>query len=295
MALSNPTAYFGIHSFAPYDRDTREFKGILKVLGSSSLNFTGELIDLNGGSNKFPFATEDGLITAEISLVFREYPNFVFELVLGNAPTDNAAEASGNVGTIANANGTSLVDATTGIASVSAESGQESDLKFAIYVVKAVSATTVDVFASSDIDFARGDDLEYENDLLKITSSPITVPGTGGTVSIPNTGVEITGGSGAIALVTDDTGVFDTRPVNQSSRDVVIGGAANQDFPEFGAVVLAKKRSSGEMAEFDLYRVKAAGLPVGLEENTFSEASVTARALFDSTRDGVYKHRLVRP
>ena len=292
MALSNPRSFFGVHSVAPYDQTTREFKGILKVLGSSSLNFTGEVIPLNGGSSKFPFHVEDGLITAELALTFREYPDFVFELFLGRAVTSNAAEANGSVTTIADVSGTSVVDATTGIASVGIESGQEADVKFAKYIVKAITATTVDVFASSDIDFARGDDLEYENDLLKITASPLTIPDSGATVSIPNTGLEFTGGSGTVAMTADDTAEFSSRPANSGSIDVTIG-AGSDTFPEFGAIVLAKQRGNGQMVEFDLFRVKAVGLPIGLTENEWSEASVTAQAFQDTSRGGVYQMRFV--
>lgn len=290
MALSNPRSIFGVHSVAPYNITTREYYGILKVLASSSLNFSGELVPLNGGSSKWPWHVEDGLITAEMSLTFREYPDFVFELFLGKAPTENAAEASGSVTALAG----DIVDATTGVASVGVETGQEADVKFARYVIKATGADTVAVYAASDIDFARGDDLEYQDDLLKITESDLTIPDSGGTVSIPNTGLELTGGSGTVALTTGDTGYFSSRPINSKSTDVVIG--ANSDtYPEFGAIVLAKQRGNGEMAEFDLYRVKAVGLPIGLDENAWSEASITAQAYQDTTRGGVFSYRHVTP
>ena len=100
MATRN---FFGIHSVTPYNRDTYvPYGGSLKVLESSSLSLTGETIDLLGGSSKYPWASEDGSITAEMALSFSEFPDFVFELFLGNAPTTNAAEASGSVGTITN-------------------------------------------------------------------------------------------------------------------------------------------------------------------------------------------------
>lgn len=296
MALSNPRAVFGVHSLAPYDRSTREYKGILKVLGSSNLSLEGELISLNGGSAKYPWAVEDGLITAELELTFREYPDFMIELLLGKAPTANAAEANGSVTSISNAKGT-VVDATTGIASVGIETGQEGDLKFSHYVVKVVTSTTVDVYASSDIDHARGDDLEYQDDLLKITTSPLTVPSTGGTVSIPNSGLELTGGSGTVDFTTagavGDTAVFSSRPKNTGSMDVIIG-AASDSFPEWGAVLVAQKRGSDEMFEIDLFRVKAVGLPIGFTENEFSEASVTAQAFQDTARGGVFAIRSVK-
>jgi hypothetical protein len=293
MPLSNPRSIFGVHSVAPYNRTTREYHGILRVLGSSSLSLSGELISLNGGSSKYPFAVEDGLITAELSLTFREYPDFVFELFLGKAVTSNAAEAGGAVSSaLANVVGTSVLNATTGIASVGIATA--ADVKFAKYVVKAVTSTTVDVYAASDVDFARGTDLTYDDDLLAITASALTVPGTGGTVAIPSTGLEFTGGSGSISMTADDTAVFETRPINTGSIDVTIG-ASTDVFPEFGAVVLAKQRGNGQMMEVDLFRVKAVGLPLGFDENAFSEASVTAQAFQDTSRGGVFSVRHVSP
>jgi len=292
MALSNPRSIYGIHSVAPYNTTSGEFYGILKVLGDSSLNLSGELTSLNGGSSPFPFAVEQGLITTEVNLVFREYPNFVFELFLGKAPTVNAAEASGSTTALANKTGTSVFDATTGAATVTVEAGNEADVKFEKYLLLATSATEVDVYAGSDVDFARGTDLTYQNDLLKITATALTVPDTGGTVSIPGTGLEITGGSGTVAFVSGDSAIFSSRPVNQGSIDVVIGGSSDV-FPEFGAIMLANQRGDGAMFEVDMFRMKAVGLPIGLAENAYGEVSVTAQGFRDSCRNGVFSIRTV--
>ena len=292
MALSDPRSFYGIHSVAFYDRDSREYHGVLKVLGSSSLSLAGELVPLNGGSSKYPWHVEDGLITSELSLVFRSYEDFLFELFLGKAPTSNAAEAGGSSTALTNATGTTCFSATIGVATATVESGEEADVKFASYLIKVVSSTTVDVYASSDVDFARGDDVTYQDDLLKITASALTIA-TSTAVSVPNTGIELTGGSGTIAMTVGDTCVYSTRPINTESTDVVIG-AASDTFPEFGAIVVGKKRGNGEMVEIDLFRCKAVGMPIGFEENAWSEASVTAQAFNDSARGGVFKMRHVK-
>ena len=295
MALTDPRIFFGVHSVSPYSRTTGEFFGIAKVLAGSSLALNGELVQLNGGSNKWPWAIEDGLLNAEVSLALKEYPDFVFELFLGKAVTNNAADALGDVSTLTNNKGTSAVDATTGMASIAALAASEADLKFGKYVIKAVTATTIDVFFSSDLDIDRGTDGEYQNDVLKVTVSALTVPGTGGTVSIPNFGLEITGGSGSIAFVTGDTATFEVRPINTLGSTEVTIGATNDFRPEFGMIVMGAKRSSGEMVEFDLFRCKGIGLPVGFEENTFSEAEVTIQAFYDAALNAVFKMRLVKP
>lgn len=292
MALPEPRAIFGVHSVSPYSRSTGEFFGIAKVLASSSLALNGELVQLNGGSNKWPWAIEDGLLNAEISLGLKEYPDFVFELFLGKSVTTNSAESGGSATALTNKLGTSVQDASTGIATVGVKSGSEADLKFGQYVIKAASATTVDVFLSSDLDIDRGTDGEYQDGLLKVTASPITVVASTA-ADIPNFGLEITGGGGTIGMTAGDTATFEVKPINTGSSEVTIG--ATTDFrPEFGMIVMAAKRASGEMIEFDMFRCKGIGLPIGLTENAFSEAEVTVQAFYDSAKNAVFKMRNVQ-
>ena len=196
MALSTPQCLYGVHSVTAYNPDTRLPFGTAKVVGSISFANSGEIIDLVGGSNVYPWKKEAGLIDASGTFVFREYPDWAFEAFLGKAATTNAAEAGGSVDAIANRNGTTTV-ATTGLASVGVKSGSEADVKSTRYVVKVVSATTVDVYAMSDADFAVGTDLTFQDDTLKITASALTIA-TSTAVDIPNTGLELTGGSGTI-------------------------------------------------------------------------------------------------
>ncbi len=292
MALSDARIIFGVHSFTPYNRTTFEPFGTAKVLGSSTFALNGELVKLNGGSNRYPFAIEDSTITAEISLAMKEFPDFAFELFLGKAPSANAAEALGSTTTITNRKGTSVV-AATGLASVDIVAASEADLKFGKYLVKVVSATTVDVFGFSDVDFARGADLVFEDDNLKITASAITIVQSTG-AAIPSLGVELTGGAGTIAMVTDDTATFEIRPINTKSMDVTIG-ATTDVYPEFGAILMSQQRGNGEMLEIEVFRAKAIGLPIGLEEKAFAEPEITAEAFFDSTANAVAKIRHVTP
>jgi len=294
MALSDPRSMFGVHSVAFYNRSSGEFYGKpIKVLGGSSLSLSGETVDLMGGSFSYPWAVENGAITSELSLRFSQFEDYMFEVFLGKQVTSNSAQASGDVSTLVNKSGT-VVNATTGIASIAATSGSEADLKFGKYVVKVASATTVDVYMSSDIDFNRGTDGEFQSDLMKITASPLTVPGTGGTVDVPNYGITITGGSGSIALTTGDTAEFDVQPINSGSIEVIVGGATDT-YAEFGAVLYAEKRSNGEMVEIDCFRCKAIGMPLNFETKAWSEAEVTAKVFYDSSKNGIFKLRHVQP
>ena len=291
MALSNPRTVFGVHSFSPYNTTTGNFYGTVKVLDSSSLSLSGETIELTSGSSKYPWAVEDGLITAELSLKFSQYDDFLFEVFMGKAPTSNVAEATGSVTALAAKYGALI--ATTGLGSIAVKSGSHADLKFGKYIVKAVGATTVDVFLSSDVDITRGTDGTYQNDLLKVTASPLTI--TASTpVAIPNFGLEITGGSGTIGMTIGDTATFSVRPPNSLSTDVIIGGT-NDVVSEFGAIIMAQARGNGELFEVDLFRCKGIGLPIGFSKKEWSTAEVTAKAFYDSTRNGVFSIRHVKP
>lgn len=291
MALGNPRHFFGVHSWTPYNRTTGVPYGIVKVLQGASLSLTGELVKLTGGSNRYPWAIEDGLVTAEMSCKVSEYPDFLFELFLGKAPTLNAAETSGSVGTITNKYGTSVVNASTGIASaaVIATTGP-ANLKFTRFLVKAVSATTVDIYALSDVDFLRGTDGSYTGNALKVLAAQSVTSGMD--TSFATYGFKIAGGSGTIGMTTGDTAYIDIRPINTESMDVQIGNTGSTN-AEFGAIVMAQKRGDGSMLEIDLFRCKGAGLPLGFDAFKFSEAEIKVEAFYDSTQDGVFKLRHV--
>lgn len=293
MGKSNPRIIFGVHGASPYNQATGEFYGELSVLGGSSVTLTGELQKLNGGSLKYPWAVEDGLITAELSLKIKEYASFLFELFLGKKPTETGVDAAGAVSTLVNKVGT-LLEATTGVASVGViPTTGAANLKFGKYVLKAASATTVDVYASSSIDFNHGTAESFENDLLLVHAGA-TVADTGGTTDIASLGLQIAGGSGTVALTTGDTAVFEVKPPSTKSMEVVIGGASDV-FPEFGVMIYAKKRGNNEMFELDVYRCKAVGMPFGLEENSFSEGEIKGEAFYDATKNGIMKIRSISP
>lgn len=290
MALNDPRIVFGIHSFTAFNRSTfMPYGPLALVLGGSTYSLGGELVGLNGGSAKYEWAVEDGIITAELSLKMKEYPKWVFELFLGKALTENAAETSGSVTALTDRFGGSVVDATTGIASVSLLAGSTAELKFGYYTVQAASATTVHVYGMTNVDFAAGTDLTYQDDTLKITASALTIA-TGADVTVPSLGVKFTGGSGAIAMTTGHTATFKIRPANTLSADVTVG-ATNDIYPEFGALMIAQRRGGGQMFEIEAFRCKGLGSGFGFEEKAFSETEVTAKSYFDSARGGVFAYR----
>ena len=288
MPLSEPRIVYGIHQITPFRRSDGLPYGTLLVVGGGNLGLSFEQEDLFGGSQRFPWATENKTASAEFSATVKQLPDFLFELFLGATVTTTAASATGTVTTAANIKGTSAVDATTGIASVDLEAGQTAEIKTGKYIIKAVSATTVDVYAYNSADFDRGTDLDFEDDTLKITATPLTVPGTGGTVSIPNLGVEITGGSGSIAFVTDDTAEFSLTKPHGGKSEIEIGKSA-ATFPEHGEYMVAEKRSTGEIFEIEAYKAVGSGFPLPLAEKAFAIQEMTVKLLYDSAKNGVAK------
>lgn len=291
--LPNVRGFFGVHSASPYSRIDGSFYGTLKSLASASLNFSGKTVPLNGGSLRSPFAVEDGAIAAELDLKTNEYPDFIFTLFMGMTPTDNSADALGAVTALTNKQGTSCMSATTGIASVGVITGSEGDLKFMKCVVIVKSATTVNVYGSTDADFQRGTPETFQDGTLKLLATNVSIT-SGAASNLAGWGIVLTGGSGSIALVTGDTATFSVRPKNSGSVTGVLG-MSGSTFPEFGCLIMAQKRSTGELFEVDAWRCKGEGFPIGLDEKKWSQASIKVQLMYDATLDGFASIRLVTP
>lgn len=293
MALSNPRAVYGVHSVAPYSRTTALPYGIAKVLEGSSFSIKGEMVKLFGGSNRHAWAVEDSTEEAEVAIKAGQVEDWMFEIFLGKAPTlVTTPGTSGAVSTVTNVNGTSAV-ASTGIASVSAKSSKLADMKFGKYVIYVESATTVSVYCYSDVDFIRGTDKEFVNDAGKITSSNLTITQSAA-VEVPDFGIEITGGAGVIAMTVGNTATFEVHPPYTKKMEVVIGNSNNTK-PEFGLLMVAQQRSTGEMFEIDAYRCKGNGMPIGLQQKEFAKPELNAMAFWDSTKNAVAGFRWVVP
>jgi hypothetical protein len=291
MALSENRIVYGIHSMAPYSRSTYQAYGILKVIGGGSLSMTAEFEDLFGGSNKFAWASEAKTIASEFTATVKSMPDFLFEVYLGASVSTTAASATGTAGTIANKKGTSAV-AATGILSVGVKAGSEADLKSGLYAVVVASATTVDVYALTDIDFLEGTDLTYQDDTLKITATALTIT-TDTAVEIPSLGAELTGGAGTIAMTVGDVAFFSLAKAHAGISEITIGQAATT-FPEHGFLALAQKRANGDLIEIEVFKAAGAGFPMSFEETVFAIPELTIKLLYDETADAIAKVRAIK-
>ena len=286
-ALYNRINY-GIHSIVPFSITDGKPFGVFKVIGGGTMTLTSEFEELFGGSNKFAFAVEAKTISTEWTATVKSFPDFMFELFLGATVVTTAASSSGTVSDFANILNTTVLDATTGIATVTAKSGSTVDLKDGIYIVEAVSATTVDIFALTDIEFNKlgaVNTLEYLNEDLRINASPLAIVQAAAT-EIVGLGVEMTGGSGVIALVTGDTARFSVRSAHNGVSEITIG-ASGTTFPEHKQLALGAKRANGDTFEMELFKVIGSGLPIPFEEQTFGIPELAMKLIYDENEDKV--------
>jgi len=282
--MSNRTV-FGIHSFAPYDITTGQVYGHTPIIASGEFSLSGEVIELTAGSSKYPWNVADGKITAELSLSIKEYPDFLYEIFMGKAPSV-AAMTVGSAGTLVNKYGTSVLSGTTGIASVSIAS-PATGLSTGIYTVVATAADTADVYISSDIDGITLTD----SDTLKVGSIDISA------ADANLAGIKFTKGSGTIAFVTGHTAQFSVVSEDATSVSSVTVGGLSDTFPYFGCYLYAQKQGSGagsEIFELDIFKLKSIGMPIVFTESDWSEMSITAKASYDSDRLGVFSARMIK-
>jgi hypothetical protein len=290
MSLSQPRVAFGVHSFTAYRRSNgMPYGPQMRVLQGSTFNLEGSDVELFGGSNNFSWAVEQGDINASFEFSVSEYPNWLFEVFGGKAPTVGTAESSGNVSALANKSGTSMVAATGLLGTITASTA--ANLKFGRYVVQATAADAFKVFALSDVDFGRGAALDFTNDTMEIAAFT-GVAGSGSTHVVANLGITFTTGASAAAFVAGDTAVFEIRPVNTFNRSVKIGGISDV-FPEFSAVLYLQKRASGAVIQCNVYKLKASGLSIGAERKAFAQNDYTALASYDAAENAVFEFKEV--
>ncbi len=81
---------------------------------------------------------------------------------------------------------------------------------------------------------------------------------------------------------------FWVRRPNVQSYEVEFG-QSGAEFPEFGMICYGQKLSDGSTMCVDLYKVKAAGMPISFKEKGWSEWSGSMKTLFDTTKGAVGK------
>lgn len=215
-------------------------------------------------------------------------PDFLFEVFLGATISTTAADASPAAGTPANANGTTVVNATTGI-TTTITVDTPADVKAGKYLVVAESATTVQVYAlSSDIDFSVGTDQTFDADDLSLLAAAVTIA-NGVPTAIGNLGISLNGGS-AVAMTTGDSAVFTLDKAHGGLSEITIG-QSGLTFPEHAMTMLASKRGDNSLFEVEVFKAIGAGFSIPIAETVFSILEITQKLLYDSNQNAVAKIR----
>jgi hypothetical protein len=274
------TTPFGIHSIMLLDRDNgfKPFKnGYLPIIGGLTLTTSQEDVELKGGSNAGAWAIENGDRADEISFTVRQLSAAMVTEASGAILTELAASATGSItSSLINTKGTSILNGTTGIASVSIKAGSEADLKAGVYWVEAITTTTVNVYGSTDIDFiSNGADVSFQNDEYELLASDVTV--TASTAStLTGLGLEITGGSGTIGMTVGNIASFQVAPAHGGIESYSIGESGV--FPSYVALIAyGQKTAEGDIFQVRIPKVKLSGLPINMTEKAFFETEVTGR------------------
>ena len=274
MALDS-NFLFGIHSVTFCELNTGEIVAGGKVQpGSFSINSTQEQVSLTGGQGGFPLDVQPGEASGEVSFALKQLNRGTMEYVFGADYSFTAASTTGTVKDLRNSSGDSVVDATTGIASVALVASEEADLAGGLYVIKAASATTVNVFAATDIDFNKGATKAYaDQELSKINDSPLSIT-SGGSTAITNFGISLEGGSGTIAMTEGDTAVFHVYPAHGGVHDYKVG-LAGLTAKKVAIYAVSKTLAQGGYNAVYVPNVLFSGGEISFNENEHSVPELT--------------------
>lgn len=285
MTVRDPIGAFGVHQATIIDRTT-DAMNRLYVLGDFSAALGGENIPLRGGSSPYPWATAQGEAEAEVTLTIKQYSLDAMKYLIGtNSSTPNYTEVTsgedtaGDVSALTNFIGTSVFDAATGIATATRKSS--SNPIFGNYIVKAVSATTVDVYLDNNLG-----GVAYVDEALKITASPLTITASTA-VEIPGTNIELTGGSGTIGMTTGDIARFSARPYNNYNFE--FKGTANLVRPYFKLRLFTEVIEGGSIRYIEFPRVQAGGFNISQAYKEFGEIENTMMIMNDANLGYAWK------
>jgi hypothetical protein len=272
---------FGIHGVTIMDYFTGLPIAELDVIGDLSIPVTAEVESIYGGNHVWPVAGQPITISAEGELELREFPEDIAEYLAAGVGAATVAAATGSVTALANYFGTGCMSATVGIASVGIKTGENANLKAGMYMVKVMSASTVDVFACSSVDLKKGTDLALQDDAMKITATALSVT-TGAAVAVPSLGVEFTGGSGTIGMTVGDTAYFEIYPPHAGVETITLG-AAGAEFKSVALMLTARKQTTGEIGYIHCPNALALGIPFGMPEKGWSGGKVDLKVFTHET------------
>lgn len=281
MSIENVRDFYGVKYLIPYNRTTKVPYMVLRAIGEISFENKIDENRLEGGHADAPYDVEYSQPQPSLSGTLREYPHELFSLVETATLTENAAEANGTVTTLTNQQGSSVQNGTNGVASVAVKTAQKANLIFGEIILRATAAQTLEVLANGLTDGF----LNHDGQVVATIDCSAGGPGT---VDIDAIGVTITL-AGTPAFTTGDTAIFESRPENDGSKDILVGtGVAPV---EFGLRCVFPRKADGVMHWIDIFRVSGRGLPWRGVSREWSEFEINWIPLLNSD-NSIY--RMVR-
>ncbi len=223
--MGNENMMVGLTNIAIVDRTTKELEAMFKVTDGGNID-KGETFVVGKGGADIDACTADIVDSNDpLTVTVKEFSDEALENIWRNASSESV-NAAGAVTTLTNLTGTSAVDAATGMASIAATAAGVG-LKEGKYIVKVVSATTVDIYGYTGFDTLNLADEETG----KVNSAVYTIVDTGATVDVTELAVTITSGSGTVLMVVDDTAEFTVNKIGTTTT-FPIGGESNKEYKE---------------------------------------------------------------
>lgn len=239
----------GVNNMALVDMATGDIASLLKVVDTANIDLGETVAKLKGGAGNFPYSVAIVDCNDTVTIPVKEFPDSFRSLLYHGTQTSCAAEIAGNISTIVNMTGTSVV-AATGLTATGTPTALGT-LKEGIYMLKAISATKLRVIGYTDFDsLVMADETKGE---VNPTTTDYTVS-IGATVALTEIGVTVTAGASATAFTINDTAIFTVRRINAGYTNTPITDQFKQKY--YKAYLFFQETPEGDMDYIELYRVK---------------------------------------
>lgn len=277
MTIEKVRDFFGIKYVIPYNLTTFKPLCVLRAIGEISFENEIEPVELQGGHADAPWDVEYGQPSPTLKGTVREYPAELFELMETTTITENAAETSGDIGTITNGQGTSIFGGATGISNVTVSPSYLANLKFGRYTLVATGAQTLSLYIAGLTD-------SFE-DIEALVVSGISTTTTG-SVAINAAGIGLTI-VGAPNYTVGHTAYFEVRPVNTGSTEILVG--TGNAPTAFGVRCVFPRKADGVLHYIDIFNVSGRGMPWKGVSREFSEFDINWKPTVRASDGAVYQ------
>ena len=277
MSIEKVRDFFGIRYVIPYNLTTKKPLVVLRAVGEISFENDIEAVELLGGHVEAPHDVEYGQPSPTLTGTVREYPAELFEIMETVTVTENSAEASGNVSSPTNNQGTSMINDTNGVSNVTANPSLLTSLVFGEYVFVATAAQTLDLHINGLEDTFEDIDAKVVAD-IDCSSA--------GSVQVDDAGVVLTV-IGTAAFEVGDTFTCQVRPINTGSTEVLVGAGTSPS--NFGVRCIFPRKTDGVLHYIDIFNVSGRGMPWKGVSREFSEFDINWKPVARATDGAVYQ------